>query len=103
MASMSTLGAALAAVPAGLRTGAMESSVKSCPAPSTVFMGQNKAASVSTRRYNSVVARVSASKQVGYIIMYLVDYSPSISIVKWQTICRIRNVLDSLYCKHAPS
>lgn len=63
MASMSAV-AAVAAVPAGLRT-ELESSIRSCPAPSNVLMGQRRASAVSSRR--SVVARASASEQEGQI------------------------------------
>lgn len=64
MASMTAV--TVPAVPARLRTD-LESS-RSCPASTTVLMGQRKATAVSSRR--SVVARASASEQVLVHYMY---------------------------------
>lgn len=62
MASMTSVVATLAAVPAGLRTESLDSSIQS--SSSTVLMGQRKAAAPVSIRRSTVAARASASEQV---------------------------------------
>ena len=88
MASMTAVGA-VAAIPAGLRTD-LETSLRASPAPSTVFVGQRKAAAVLSRR--SVVARASASEQVLYRV------TTSMAIIH-EAICKLV-FTDSAFVLH---
>jgi len=75
MASMSV--ATAAAVPTGLRTD-LESSVRSCPAPSNVLMGQKRMTTPSSRR--SSVARASAQESQAWNVAKTAAAAAAISL-----------------------